>query len=115
MYVVGTAETLNVKERIMAAMSTELQHGAVVTRDAHVALRELKTLVDLATEKIHTAEMETIDSAMGRAPADTSRRTVVAAVEALHSPEFESALRQARAKLEAAMAWHLPKGKAANS
>jgi hypothetical protein len=99
----------------MAAASPELQHGAVITRDAHLALRELKSLVDLATEKIHTAEMETVDSAMGRAPADISRQTLLTAAETLRSPKFESALRRAKAALETAMAWHSPKEKAANS
>lgn len=44
----------------MATGPTELQHGAVITRQAHVALRDLKALVDLATEEIHAAELETI-------------------------------------------------------
>lgn len=99
----------------MAAGPTELQHGAVITRGAHVALRDLKALVDLATEEIHSAEIETIGWAIGCTPEDNPRRTLLAASETLRSPKFESALRQARAKMETAVAWHLPKGKAANS
>ncbi|MGB7024199.1 MAG: hypothetical protein WBD73_10405 [Candidatus Acidiferrales bacterium] len=99
----------------MAAEPTELQHGALITREAHVALRDLKALVDLATKEIHTAEIETIGWAIGRAPGDDPRQTLLAAAETLRSPKFESALREARAKMEIAVAWHLPKGKAANS
>ncbi len=99
----------------MATGPTELQHGAVITRQAHVALRDLKALVDLATEEIHAAELETIGWAVGRAPGDSPRRALLAAAETLRSAKFESALREAHVKMETAVAWHLPKGKAASS
>jgi adenylosuccinate synthase len=99
----------------MAAASTELQHGAVITRDAHVALRDLKALVDHATEELHEAELQTVDSAIGRTPRDNPRRTVLAAADTLRSSKFESALQRAKAALESAVAWHSPKEKAANS
>ncbi len=96
-------------------MAPRMQQGALITRDAHAALRDLKTLVDLATEKIHAAELDTIGLAIGRPQGDNPSRTLLVAAEALQSPRFEAALRQAQAKMEAAVAWHLPKGKAASS
>jgi hypothetical protein len=96
-------------------MSARMQQLALVTRDAHSALRDLKTLVDLATEKMHAAELETVGVAISQSRADVPSRTLLTAAEALQSPKFEAAVRQARAKLEAALAWHLPQEKAARS
>ena len=45
--------------------STNMQKGALITREAHSALLDLKTLVDSATEKIHAAELEAIGLAVG--------------------------------------------------
>lgn len=99
----------------MAAASMELQHGAVITRDAHGALRDLKNLVDLATEKIHAAELETVDLAIGRVQNNNSQQEVIAATETLRSPRFQAALQRALTKLEIALAWHSPKSKSAHS
>jgi hypothetical protein len=96
-------------------MAPRMQQGALITRDAHAALRDLKTLVDLATEKIHAAELDTIGLAIGRPQGDNPSRTLLLAAETLQSPRFEAAVRQAQAKMEAAVAWHLPKEKAASS
>jgi len=99
----------------MAAESTDLQHGAVITRDAHLALRELKKLVDEATEKIRAAEFETVDLAMGRKQESHSRDTLQTATQTLRSPRFQAALQRALAKLEIALAWHSPGEKGAHS
>lgn len=97
-------------------MTARMQQGALITRDAHAALRDLKTLVDLATEKIHAAELDTIGSAIGCCPqGENSSQSLLTAAEALGSARFEAAVRQAQAKVEAAVAWHLPKGRAGTS
>lgn len=58
----------------MASASMELQHRAIMTREAHVAVRDRKSPVDLATEKIHAAELEAAGLAIGRVPEDISQQ-----------------------------------------
>lgn len=99
----------------MTSAPVELQQGALITRDAHEALRSLKSLVDLATESAHAAEMESVSMAVGHTQGEESRRTLLAAAEMLRSPKFESALRRALAKVESAVAWHSVRRRAAHS
>lgn len=98
----------------MRTGSPDLQHRAMITRDAHTALRELKTLVDAATEKIHAAELETIDLAIAGEQGSASPETVQAASEMLRSPRFEATLQAALTKIEMALSWHFPRVKAAS-
>jgi hypothetical protein len=70
---------------------TNLQQGTLITRDAYVALSELKKLVDSATEKIRVAERETVGVAIGRQQSDNDPlKTLRDAAEALQSPNFRS-------------------------
>ena len=67
---------------------SKLENCALITRDAHVALAELKILVDWATEKLRTAERETVGVAIGHSrdeespsnPARCSRRSAIAKI-----------------------------------
>jgi hypothetical protein len=86
---------------------TNLQQGTLITRDAYVALSELKRLVDSATEKIRVAERETVGVAIGRQQGDDPLRTLRDAAEALQSPNFEVAVSLAREKMQTAVDWHL--------
>lgn len=92
----------------------ELQHRAMITRDAHTALRELKTLVDAATEKIHAAELETIALAIAGDQESASPETAKAASEMLRSPRFQATLQRALTKMEMAVSWNFAKVKAAS-
>jgi hypothetical protein len=85
---------------------TNLQQGTLITRDAYVALSELKKLVDRATEKIRIAERETVGVAIGRHQSDDPLRTLRDAAKALQSPNFEAAVSLARAKMQTAVDWH---------
>lgn len=96
-------------------MTIRVQQRALVTRDAYAALRNLKKLVDQATEEIHAAELETVRVAIGRAQENSPLRTLLGAVETLRSPKFEAAIRQAREKMETAVAWYQSGEKAASS
>jgi len=86
---------------------TNLQQGTLITRDAYVALSELKKLVDRATEKIRVAERETVGVAIGRQENDDPLTTLRDAVEALQSPNFEAVVLSAREKMQTAVDWHL--------
>ena len=85
----------------------KLENGALITRDAHVALTELKTLVDRATEKLRTAERETIGVAIGHSHDEDPLRTLQDAADTLQSPSFESAVSLAKEKMQTAVNWHL--------
>jgi hypothetical protein len=87
--------------------STNLQKGALITREAHLALLDLKTLVDSITENIHAAEREAVGLAIGHRQGAVPPRMLRVAAEALRSANFEVAVSQARAKMETAVAWHL--------
>lgn len=87
-------------------MNVPFQKRTLVTRDAYSALRNLKTLVDWATEKLHIAELETVDVAIGGKQANDPLRTLLGAADALRSPKFNAALEEARLKMERAVASH---------
>jgi hypothetical protein len=94
--------------------AVRMQQGVLITREAHAALRDLKSLVDLAVEKIHAVELESVGMAIGRPQREDPSRTLLVAAEALQSPKFEAALQEAQAKMRVALAWHRPKERAAN-
>jgi hypothetical protein len=85
--------------------STKMQKFALATREAHLALLDLKALVDSATEKIHAAELEAVGLAVGHRPDAGALRILRAAADALRSPNFDVAVSQAREKMETAAAW----------
>jgi len=87
--------------------STSKQKGALATREARLALLELKILVDSTAEKIHAAELEAVGLAVGHSQGCDPLKTLRIAVEALRSPNFEAAISEVRTKMETAVAWHL--------
>jgi hypothetical protein len=86
--------------------SAKMQKGALVTREARLALSDLKNLVDSAAEKIHAAELEAVGVAVGHRPGADPLRALRVAADTLKSPDFEAAVSQARTKMETALAWH---------
>jgi hypothetical protein len=87
--------------------NSELENGALITRDAHVALAELKILVDRTAEKLRAAERETVGVAIGRGLDENPLRTLQDAADTLQSPNFEAAVLLAKEKMQSALNWHL--------
>jgi hypothetical protein len=87
--------------------SSNKQHAALITRDAHHALLELKRLVDNAAREIHTAELESVAVAMGSIKGHDPLKPLRAAVGTLQSSSFAAAVSEARSKVENAVACHL--------
>ncbi len=87
--------------------SVRMQDGALITREAHRALLDLKNLVDQATKEVRVAEREAVGLAIGSSHEGNPLEALRAVAEALQSPTFETAIMQARAKTETAVAWHL--------
>jgi len=86
--------------------SENIQKGALITREAYLALLEVKSLLEAAVEKAHAAGFETAGMAISRNPVGNPLRTLKAAAAALRSSGFENALADARHKMENAVAWH---------
>ncbi len=84
-------------------MTTDLQKRALATRDAHLALLELKKLVDEAAQTTHAIELEAVRSAICPRQGDDIRTRLQVVVDRLESPIFESTLMEVREKLETAL------------
>jgi hypothetical protein len=84
--------------------SQNIQEGAIIAREASSALLELKDLVDRTTEKVRAAERQAIGMAIGRHEGGEALAMFRRVAEALQSADFEVALSQARAKMQAAFA-----------
>ena len=81
--------------------NTEMQKKALAARDAHLALLDLKKVIDDATRTTHDVELEGVHLAT-RSKDDVSSkmRTVF---DRLGSTDFEDLLNRARQSLVAAM------------
>jgi hypothetical protein len=87
---------------------TKLQQRALITRDAHTALLNLKNLVDTATEQIRVAERESVGIAIGQhQQGEDPLKTLQTASETFRSPNFEAAVSAVREKMDTAVSWHL--------
>jgi hypothetical protein len=82
-------------------MNTEMRRRALAAREAHLALLDLKKVVDEATQTTHAAELEAVHLAIRSRPIEeTSLRDVL---ERLGSPDFEATLSRVRETLQMAM------------
>jgi hypothetical protein len=84
-------------------MNTEMQKRALAARDAHLALLDLKKVVDEAAQATHAAELEAVHLAVSpRASGDISS-ALREILECLGSSNFEAILSKARQSLQTAM------------
>jgi hypothetical protein len=84
-------------------MNTEMQKKALAAREAHLALLDLKRVVDEATETTHAAELEAVHLAVSPRSAGDITTTLRTVMENLGSANFESALARVRESLQLAM------------
>lgn len=87
-------------------LSRSMHKGALVTREAYLALLDLRSLVEAAVEKAHTAGLNTTGLTVSPQPVGDPLRALRIAAQTLQSETFDSALADARSKIEIAMAWH---------
>jgi hypothetical protein len=83
-------------------MNIEMQKKALAARDAHLALLQLKKLVEDAAETTHAAEFEAIHMAISSGESASITTTLQVVRDQLKSANFDSALSHAIEKLEAA-------------
>lgn len=87
-------------------LSSSMHKGALVTREAYSALLDLRSLVEAAVQKAHTAELDTAGLTVSPQPVGDPLRALRVASQTLQSETFVSALADARTKIEIAVAWH---------
>jgi hypothetical protein len=86
--------------------SLRMRKQALATREAHIALLDLKKLVDDATQTTHAAELEAVHLAIRPHPEGDTSVTLRVVLERLRSANFEATLSQVREKLEMALSFH---------
>ena len=84
-------------------MNAEMTKRALAARDAHLALLDLKKLVDEAAQTTHAAELEAVHLAFSRNQTGDVSTTLKVVKERLVSGDLEAALTKARENLEAAI------------
>jgi hypothetical protein len=72
-------------------LSRTTPKGAIVTREARLALLEFKTLVDSTAEKMLAAEREAVSLAIGQRHGGDPLESLRVVADALQSPNFEAA------------------------
>jgi hypothetical protein len=84
-------------------MNMEMQKRALAAREAHLALLDLKKVVDEAAQTTHAAEMEAIHLAISSKTTGDISSEVLAILKCLGSTDFEATLKRVRESLETAM------------
>ncbi|HYL85414.1 MAG TPA: hypothetical protein VE263_14345 [Candidatus Angelobacter sp.] len=87
-------------------LSKGTHKGALITREAYLALLDLKSLIEIAAEKAHVAGLDSVSLALSPRPVGDPLRALKMASDTLQSPAFDSAVAEARTKIDMAMAWH---------
>lgn len=88
-------------------MNTEMQKRALAARDAHMALLDLKKLVDEAAQTTHAAEMEAVHLAVSARPKGDISSTLRVVMERLEPANFAATLTRVRESLQIAMSERL--------
>lgn len=84
-------------------MNTEMQRRALAARDAHLALSNLKRLIEEATQTTHELELEAFHQAISAKAHDDISSNLRAVRDRLGSNDFAESLRRARQSLLMAM------------
>ena len=84
-------------------MNTEMQKKALAAREAHLALLDLKRVLDEAARTTHAAELEAVHLAICSRPTGDITTALRVVMENLESANFESALARVRDSLQLAI------------
>jgi hypothetical protein len=93
--------------------SLKMRETALRARDAHLALLELKQLVDSAMKRLRSAELEIVGAAIARSEDHDPIRNLRAVADTLHSPAFEAAISHARTTMSHAVTFQVAAAAAA--
>ena len=84
-------------------MNTDMQRRALAARDAHLALLDLKRVVDEAAQTTHAAELEAVHLAISPGLDGDISSQLRSAIEGLGSDAFQTSLSRARQSLQSAI------------
>jgi hypothetical protein len=84
-------------------MNTEMQKRALAAREAHLALLDLKKVMEEAAETTHLAEMEAVHLAISAGSVGDIAAALRSVLERLEAGQVEATLSRARQNLLAAM------------
>jgi len=91
-------------------LSSGMCKGALITREAYLALLDLRSLAETAVEKAHVAGLDTVGLTVTPQSTGDPLRALRVVAETLQSSTFNTALAEARCKIETAVAWHKESG-----
>ena len=83
-------------------MNTEMHKRALAVREAHLALLDLKKVVDDAAQTTHAAELEAVHLAIRSRSMEETCTSLRDVLERLGSPNFEATLSRVRESLQMA-------------
>jgi hypothetical protein len=86
-----------------SSTNTDMQRRALAARDAHLALLDLKRVVDEAAQTTHAAELEAVHLAIRSTMDGDIGSKLRSAIERLGSDAFEDSLSRARQSLQSAI------------
>ena len=87
-------------------LSRNMQEGALVAREAHLALENLKRVVDRALLKTRAASLDAAGLCVCQKPICDPLSALNVAADTLQPSVLDSAISEARSKIEVAVAWH---------
>lgn len=83
--------------------TTVIRKQALAAREAHIALLDLKRIVDKATRTAHAAELETASRAVRATHGHETSSSPSIEMENLRNLDFEPTISHAREKLQSAL------------
>jgi len=87
-------------------LSRNMQEGALVAREAYLALEDLKKVVDRALAQTRVASLDAAGLAVSEKPVGDPLSALTVAADTLQPAVLDRAVSHARNKIEVAVSWH---------
>ena len=84
-------------------MNSDMQKRALAARDAHLALLDIKRVVEEAARTTHCVELEAVYLAVSSGKTDDISARLRSVLDRLASADFEATLAKARQSLQMAL------------
>ena len=87
-------------------LSRNMQEGALVAREAYLALEDLKKVVERALDKTRAASLDAAGLTVSKEPTGDPLSALTYAADTLQPAVLDSAVSHARNKIQMAVSWH---------